>query len=89
MREDRGFSTVKAMTKKYRFYALGLSTTNYGLIYGSAFCLPVIMLMVMKALDLSYAGVSLFVTIYDIAWCFGMFPAGWLTGRYGIKPIKI
>ena len=75
------------MTEKYRFYALGLSTVNYGLIYGTAFCLPIVMLMVMEALNLSYARVSLFLTVYGIVWCFGMVPAGWLTDRYGIKPI--
>ncbi|MFC1950534.1 nitrate/nitrite transporter [Chloroflexota bacterium] len=87
LKEDRGFSTVKATTGKYRFYALGLSTTNYGLIYGSAFCLPVVMLMVMEALNLSYSEVSLFLTMYNFAWCFGMIPAGWLADRFGIKTI--
>ena len=61
--------------------------TNNGLIYGTAFCLPVVMLMVMEALNLSYAGVSLFLTLYGIVWCFGVFLAGRLTDRYGIKPI--
>ncbi|MFC1950535.1 nitrate/nitrite transporter [Chloroflexota bacterium] len=75
------------MTGKNRFYAIGLSATNYGLIYGSAFSLPVIMLMVMKALDLSYVEVSLFITIFETAWCLGMIPAGWLADRFGIKTI--
>ncbi len=85
LKAGRYFSAVKDMREKYRFYALGLSTTNYGFIYGSAFCLPVVMLTVMKALDLSYTEVSLFITIYIAVWCLGMVPAGWLISRYGIK----
>lgn len=78
---------VKVIREKYRFFALGLSTTHYGLVYGTAFCLPVVMLMLMEALNLSYTGASLFLTMYGITWCFGMIPGGWLTNRYGIKPV--
>jgi len=78
---------VKFIREKYRFFALGLSITSYGLIYGTAFCLPVVMLMFMKALSLSYTGTSLFLTVFGITWCFGMVPAGRLADRYGIKPV--
>lgn len=78
---------VEVIRERYRFFALGLSTTHYGLIYGTAFSLPVVMLLVMEALDLSYAGVSLFLTVYGITWCFGMIPGGWLTNRYGIRRV--